>query len=420
MSYLHRFKIKLTKILTNKFIQNLGWLSGSRFIIKVVRLLTTIVLARFLTKYDYGLAAIVLTTYELTQVFTRIGIGSKLIQAEQKDLEELCNSAYWLNWVIFIALFFGQCLVAFPIALFYQDNNLILPICVLSLGYLINPISAIQGILIRRENRLKVTALATGVCTSTGNVLSLIFAYLGMGLWAIVVPRVLVAPLWVYIFYTNHPWRPHQKFTTNKWGEIFNFGKNVLGVELLYTIRNNLDYLLIGRFLSIQELGIYYFAFNAGLGTSLGIIEAIKAALLPYLCSVRADWVKLRQQYYKSLKAIGAVIIPLVLLQSSLAPFYVPIVFGEKWIEAIPILMIICLSAIPRPFGDAASELLVAIGKPDLNFKWGILFTGIFIVSLFVGVQWQSIGVAIAVLLVHFTLLPAFTVWATHYVFKKS
>ena len=420
MSYLQKLKIKLSKTLTNKFIQNLGWLSGSRFIIKVVRLLTTIVLARFLTKYDYGLAAIVLTTYELTQVFTRIGIGSKLIQAEPEDLEELCNSAYWLNWLIFAALFIFQCLVAFPVAWFYRDNHLILPICILALGYLINPISAIQEILIRRENRLKVTAFTTGVCTSAGNVLSLIFAYLGMGIWAIVVPRVLVAPLWVYLFYINHSWRPHHKFTTHKWNEIFHFGKNILGVELLYTLRNNLDYLLIGRFLSIQELGIYYFAFNAGLGTSLGIIEAIKAALLPYLCSVRADWVKLRQQYYKSLKAIGAVIIPLVLLQSSLAPFYVPIVFGEKWIKAIPILMIICLSAIPRPFGDAASELLVAIGKPDLNFKWGILFTGIFIASLFIGVQWQSIGVAIAVLLVHFTLLPVFTVWATHYVFKKS
>ncbi len=411
---------KLQQKLANKFIRNLGWLGLSEIIIRISRLVTTFVLARFLTSYDYGLAAIVMTTQELSQVFTRSGISSKLIQADAEGFEELCNDAYWLNWLIYFGLFVTQGLLAFPIAWFYQDSHLILPICTLGLIYLVNPIGKINSFLIMRENRLEIRALAHTVSICTSNFLSLILAYFGFGIWAIVIPIVCVAPLTTYIYYSSHPWRPPNKITTKRWGEIFSFGKSIVGVELLYTLRNNLDYLLIGRLISIEELGIYYFAFNAGLGISLSVINAIKAAILPHLCSLRSDGRELKQQYIKSLKTIALIIVPMVLLQSSLAPFYVPIVFGEKWRIAIPLLMLICLSAIPRPFADAASQLLVAIGQPEWDFRWNICFTLIFIASLFVGVYWHSFGVALTVLLVHFVCLPLFTLWASRYVFQRT
>ncbi len=84
----------------------------------------------------------------------------------------------------------------------------------------------------------------------------------------------------------------------------------------------------------------------------------------------------------------------MVLLQSSLAPIYVLIVFGDKWINSIPVLMLICLSAIPRPFADSASQLLLAVNKPEIDLIWNILFTGLFAIALFLEVSWQSQGVA--------------------------
>lgn len=91
----------------------------------------------------------------------------------------------------------------------------------------------------------------------------------------------------------------------------------------------------------------------------------------------------------------------------------------KKWIPAIPILILICLSAIPRPFADAASQLLVAIGKPYIDLRWNIIFTTMFAISLLIGVKWGVIGVAVSVLLVHAICLPLFTLWTTRYVFPK-
>jgi teichuronic acid exporter len=414
-----KFSQRLQKV-DNPFNRNLRWLGLSGAVIRVTRLLTTVVLARFLTSHDYGLVAIVLTVNDIVRVFTRNGIGTRLIQAPAENIERLAQSAYWLNWSISSALFVIQCLAAFPLAWFYRDEQLILPICAMAVSLLLLPHGLVQAALIQRENRLKAIAMVEMIQFSTDNILSLIFAIAGWGMWAIILPKLLVAPIWVYIILKNHPWRPKLRFTTVGWGDLLRFGRNVLGVELLNNLRGNLDYLIVGRFLSIEALGIYYFAFNAGLGISLGIITSIKSALLPHLCDVRDNLTQFKQRYFSSLKTISFIILPLVILQSSLAPFYVPIVFGEKWIPAIPVLILICLSAIPRPFADSASQLLVAVDKPQIDLLWNVIFTVLFTISLLIGVQWQSIGVATTVLIIHVVCLPLFAIWATQYVFKRS
>jgi teichuronic acid exporter len=407
------------KTLDSSFLRNIGWLGGSAAIIRVSRLAATIILARFLTPHDYGLAAVVLTTNEFVRVFTRNGIGIRLIQANEKQLEELAHSAYWLNWVIFIGLFVIQSLAAFSIAWFYRDNALILPIIAMALNLLLLPMGMVQVALIQREGRFKAIALTDMLQVCTDNILSAVFAVAGWGMWAIVLPKILVAPIWVYTILKNHSWQPKRGFTTAGWGELMRFGRNVLGVELLNTLRTNLDYLIVGRFLSLEALGIYYFAFNAGFGISFGIISSIKSALLPHLCDARSNPAQFRFRYQNNLKTISLIIIPLVLLQSCLAPFYVPIIFGQKWLPAIPILVLICLSAIPRPFADSASQLLLAVDKPEIDLIWNIFFTGLFTIGLLIGVHWQSTGVAAAVLLTHIIFLPMFAIWATRYVFKR-
>jgi teichuronic acid exporter len=404
---------------SSQFVQNLGWLSIAELIIRVSRLVTTVTLARFLLPYDYGLAALVLSTNEFIQVFTRSGIGAKLIQVDEERLESLTNAAYWLNWILCISLFIIQCLAAYPLALIYKDKEIILPICTIALVYLVIPTAYVQETLIHRENRMKVAAMVSSIQVSVDNVLTAILALAGLGMWAIVLPKVLVAPLWAILFNRFHPWRPG-KFSTVHWRELFQFGRNVVGIELLKTLRNNLDYLIVGALIGVKELGIYYFAFNAGLGISLSFINAINLSLYPHLCAARDNWEHFKQRYFSSFNTIATVIVPIVLLQSCLAPLYVPIVFGEKWITAVPILILICLSALSRPFAGSASNLLLAVDKPNLDLAASCLFTLMFTLGLIVGSYWGVIGIAASVLISHWLYQSVFTLWTTRYVFRRS
>jgi teichuronic acid exporter len=401
------------------FVRNIGWLGGSTALIRVSRLLATIILARFLTKTDYGLAALVMTVNEFILVFTRNGVGTKLIQADTKEIDRLSREAYWLNWAFFLGLFILQIATAFLVGWIYKDSRLVLPICVLGIVLLLMPLGLVQASLLQREGRFKIIALAQLSQVSTDNVLSAVLAISGFGLWAIVLPKVLVAPIWLIMMLRNHPWRPQGRPTTKHWGELMGFGSSILGVELLQTLRTNLDYLIVGRFLSLDALGVYYFAFNAGAGITLGIINSTKASVLSHLCEARDNVVLLKKRYFQSIKVMGSALVPLIVVQSILAPVYVPIVFGEKWIPAIPILIVICLSAIPRPFADAASQLLISVNRASQDLAWSIVFTLLFAVALLVGVQWQAFGVALAVLVSHWLFLPVFTVVASRFVFRQ-
>lgn len=412
---------KLKHLLSDKFIRNVGWLGASEVVNRIFRLGVTVTLARIFRPYDYGLVSVVYTTFEFAMVLTlRGGTGAKIIQANEQDVQAICDTSYWLNWILCGSLFIIQCVAAFPIAQFYGNNQLILPLCTIALTYLMLPGFLVQESLLQRENRLEVVALCQATQGILSNTLTIGLALLGMGVWAIVWSMVLTTPVWIVINYINHPWRPPKSFTLDRWQEIIRFGKNLLGVELLGKLRGNLDYLLIGGFLGIDALGIYYFAFNAGLGISLSVIVTLTSALFPYLCEARGNLNQFRNRYFSSLKKIALIVVPLVVLQSSLAPLYVPIVFGQKWVEAIPILILICLSAVPMSFARAASQLLQAVDKSHIDLYWNIIFTGIFAAALLLAMQGGIYWVAAAVLISQAVALPIFTIWVSRLVFAKN
>jgi O-antigen/teichoic acid export membrane protein len=410
----------IKKKFSNRYIRNVGWLGGAELFNRIFRLGTTITLARLFTTEDYGLMAFIYTTFELASVFTlKHGISAKIIQADRKDLETVCDTCYWLNWIVCGLIFLLQCLAAFPIAYFYQNNHLFLPLCASALVYLIVPLFMINSALIERENQLKVTAMCNAAQSFISNLVIVILALFGMGIWSIVWALVLSMPVWVYITWKYHQWRPPQKFSLEKWQEIVQFGKNILGVEILGKLRMNIDYLLVGKFLGIDALGIYFFAFNAGSGITTNVVYAFMSALFPHLCEAKEDKIKLKKQYYSSLKSIALTIVPLVILQSSLAPVYVPIIFGQKWVTAVPILIMICLSVIPRTFSWAAGMLLNSVNKTQLNLYLDLIFTVIFTLSILISVHQGIYWVAAAVLISHSLILPFFTIWSARQVFQS-
>ncbi|MEL7511595.1 MAG: lipopolysaccharide biosynthesis protein [Cyanobacteria bacterium J06554_3] len=412
---------KIERLMSDKLVKNIGWLSASQILIRVLRLATVVVLSRKLAAEDYGIIAILFTVTDFANIFIRKGgIAPKLIQADEADVAMLANTAYWINWILCLGLFAFQGLMAFPIAAFYDNSRLVLPIIVSGLSYCINPFFAVQDALLRRENRLKISAIASVGYAATSQTFIFTLALLNFGFWSVVIAQIVANFSWLIVYRRCHTWRIRTGFTLERWQDIFNFSKFPLGIEMLNHLRSNIDYLLIGRFFSLDELGMYFFAFNAGLGISLNAINMVTNSVFPYLCEVRGDRTQLKKSYAKSLKIVAAIMIPLVLTQTSLAPFYVPIVFDPKWTAAIPILMMICLSGIPRAFALVSEQLLLTVDRGMDGLKWNIFFTLFFIGSILIGVQFNIFVVAAIVLGVHVVCLPAFSWWVSRSVFSKA
>jgi teichuronic acid exporter len=188
----------------------------------------------------------------------------------------------------------------------------------------------------------------------------------------------------------------------------------------LKTARLNLDNMIIARFLGIEALGLYYFARNAGLGFSLTLIKAINSALYPNLCEVKSNAIKLKQRFTRNLKQIGLIAVPLILLQAGLAFIYVPIVFGEQWVSAVPIMTMLCLSALPRPLAESASALALAAGHIDLDLKWNLIFTLLFIITVSVSAMVSLEAVAGTILVIYLVSHPIYLAVVLRTVFNKQ
>ena len=412
---------KVKNIFSGQFVRNVGWLGLSELVNRVFRLGTTVTLARVFSTQDYGLMAVIYTVFDLATVFIfKGGIGAKVIQAEESEVATIANTSYWLNWIVCISLFLFQCLAAWPIARFYDNNQLILPICAISVMYLAYPFFLTHCALIERENRLKIIAMCTASQSIVINVLTVILALLGMGIWAIVIPMLVSIPIWFIFSWRNHDWRPPKSFNLENWRTIVNYGKNLIGVELLTKLRLNLDYLIVGKFLGVGQLGLYYFAFNAGSGITNNVVNSLMSALFPHLCGTRGDRLQLKNRYFKSLKTIAMTVVPIVILQSALSPVYVPVVFGEKWVAAIPILILICLSVIPMTFKHASSLLLNTIDQTHISLYFDLIYTVTFAIAIIVSVQQGILAVAVTVLAINLIFSLIFSIYSYKTAFSSK
>ncbi len=403
------------------FLKNLGWLGISEAFVRVTRLVTAIILARFMDPLLFGLAALVLTINELVRVFNRNGIGAKIVQCSDDELTTICNTAYRLNFIFCICLFVLQCALAYPLAEFYQSPELIPMLQVLSLTYLLMPFGMVQASLIQREQRLKTAAMIDGGQVGIDNIITSLLAIAGFGAWAIVLPKFLTSPIWVFGYRKAIYWRPSGSFLTfGLWRDVLEFGRYYLSIEVLKTARLNLDNMIIGRLLGMEALGLYYFARNAGLGFSLTLINAINSALYPNLCEVRNDRRELKKRFTKNLKHIALIATPLINLQAGLAFIYVPIVFGEQWIEAVPVLTLLCLSALPRPLAESASALVLATGRISIDFNWNVIMTALFVVSVYTASQFNLFTVASTVLIIYALTHPLYLAYVWKRIFNET
>ncbi len=398
--------------LSGRFVRNLGSLGGAQLVMRLSRLAATVLLARVLSPVDYGLAAVVLTVYELVALFTRNGISAKVVQADARDVERVARTAHTLTWIICGTLVVVQAAVAVPVAWYYGHPELAMPVALMGLIYLVTPLCNIQAAFQQRDGRMGRIAATGAIQVVTDNILTAILALLGMGMWAIILPKLLVAPIWMIGVRTGHAWRPAPGWSLDGWRDIARFSRSVLGVELLATLQANIDNVIVGAVLGTEALGVYYFAFNAGLGITLGLVTAMGVAVYPHLCEVRTDRAALTTRYWATMRTLGALVVPIILVQALLAPIYVPIVFGARWEPAVPVLMLICLSALPRPFAMVTSQLLKAVGRPEVELRWQAAQTVVLVLAIAVGTRFGIIGVAAAILCVQAAGMTAYLLTA--------
>lgn len=243
---------------------------------------------------------------------------------------------------------------------------------------------------------------------STDNLLTALMALSGFGLWSVVIPKLIVAPIWVICFMRIESWHPAVRAKPDIMKRCLSYGSKVLGSEIISALSTHADKFIIGALLGLKAVGIYFFAFNAGLGITRAFVAATSLGLLPYLCAARNS----HEQHERFKNGVGmsyAMMLPILIAQIALAPLYVPLVFGAQWTDSTSLIMVLCASAITWPLWRATVQLWRAQGRPGHELRWTIVYTVLSLAATAIGTIWGLMTIALLLLAVNLIVVPVAT-----------
>lgn len=365
-------------------LRSAGLVGSAEIVNRITHVVTAIALARSLDVIEFGIAAAAITTHELTRMLVQNGLGARIVTAHADDVDDIVRCAHRLNWLLGWALAASQIATAAAIHFLWGSPQLALAIALLAVVHVIYPMSMVQVFLAQRDGRWGCLSGAIGTQAVFDNMLTAGLALCGAGLWAVIVPKVLAAPLWVMWHRRATRWSPSRPVPAGLSRKLISYSLEVLGVEMLSTLRTHGDKALVGLLMGPLALGLYAFAANIANSITIGLSQCINAVMLPFLRKGR-DEGELLTTFGRSLAAMLLPVVPVIAIQGALSPWYVPLVFGEKWTEAIPLLVVLSAFSVVRPVIVATSQLLRATDDTRMDAWLAALTTTLFFVGLALG-----------------------------------
>lgn len=378
------------------FTRNLMAYGASEVAAKASRLLVVISVARTLDLGQIGLAAGALAAADILKSLTENGVGQRIIAAPARELAATCATAHRIFWVWCLGLFAVQIIVAGILLAWTGTAILPLLIVILAMEYLFMPAGLVQAALAMREGKLRQTAAIAAGQVVGANLMSAGLALVWPSALALVLPRLLAAPIWLVAMRRLRPWTAGSKQGYAPLRPFLSYGWAVLGVEIVKVLRLQADKLVIGLLLGADTLGLYFMAFNAGLGLATSFSVAFSTVLFPHLCAAQDRAAALRQSI---LLGMG-LITPAVIAQAVAAPLYVPILFGPGWEGISDVVSILCLAAIPTTLWSAAAGWLRANGRPEMEFAVTLVLTAALILNTVLLAPFGLTAIAVGYLIV--------------------
>lgn len=383
--------------------RGLGSYGSAEVATRLVRLLTTVVIARSLAPAIVGEAALALTVFELVRVLERIGTGQQIVQAKPEELAATCNSVqrFYATWAA--ALMVLQLLVAALLASALHRPTAAAMLAVLTLVYPFMAGGHVQFYIAMRAGLVTRLARIGASQSIADQVLTAALLLMWPSPWSIVLPKLLTAPLWLVLARRAAPWRPDPAAGRIPAARMLRFAGPIMLADGMSALRTQGDNLIIAALLGTSALGTYYFAFNAGVGIVSALVTAFGTVAFPMLCAAQVGAARIAMLRRIALGG-AAVFVPIVTLQALAAPLYVPLVFGTHWAFAAPLIAILCLAGLPLLIAQITGCWLRAQGQVGTDAANSTLTCVLALGGLWLGANTGELKFAVVGLLAGQTL----------------
>ena len=356
-----------------------------RFSVKFIGLVIGVVLARLLTPEIFGQIAIIMVFINLSNVFIHSGFCTSLVQ--RKDVtDDDYSTALYVCLVLSLILIVILWIIAPFIAVYYDCEEIRLPLRIYSLILPVGAYNSIQLAKAQKEMRFKHMVIVHLICAILSGVLGIAVAYAAPGVWALVVYYASSTFLSALTMMFVTSWHPRLVFSSERAKLLFDFGWKILVSGLLCSIYADIRTLLIGKRFSDADLGFYNKGRQYPDVISNALDVSVQSVMLPTLASVQDNIPALRRMFRRSVTTGAFVVMPVMFCLSAISDTFVYLLLTEKWAECIPYMRILCIADALTPILTANLISIKALGRSDIYMRLEMVRRVVMIVILCIAV----------------------------------
>lgn len=386
---------QLTQGLAKKSVRGGITTLGSQGVQVALRISSTAVLARLLTPADYGLIGMVTVVIGFIEMFKDAGLSMATIQREEITREQI-STLFWIN--VMISAVLGMCVfVCSPlVAMFYGKPELTAVTAVLSISFILSGLTIQHQALLRRHMRFGILASIQISSQVVTLIVSVILACIGWRYWALVGGTLFSVLAGVLLTFFFCPWVPGRMQKGTGVREMLKFGGHLTGFNFITYFSRSADYILIGRFLGADALGLY----SRAHGLCMMPINQIRSPLvnvaMPVLSTIKDQPERYIKYYQRIIDILASVAIPLMLYCVFEADFIIGLYLGSQWLGAVPVFRILAIAGLLNIISGTTGLVQLSLGFSARFLKVGIFSAIFYIVAFVVGVSYGIKGMAMA------------------------
>ncbi|GGI54058.1 lipopolysaccharide biosynthesis protein [Oxalicibacterium solurbis] len=325
--------------------------------------LTLGIMSRVLTAADFGSVAFAQAIVLMMQLVIALGINEALIQRRPIDMLHI-DSAFWMALALgFSGFLFCACIGLYFI---YMAGQPLVGTILLIEGTacFFTGLNLLPSAMLDRKMRTKAVARRTVLGRLSYCVVAIGLALANFGVWSIVIAGVVQNLVLTTIFWRGLQRWPKRRFSWPHAKQLITFGVPVMLEGALWAFLTRGFNLLIGAIHGLTVLGLVSVAFKATDALSNIVGNVAGRIGLPFFSALQQDRAHMQRAFLRITQATTFISGPIFVGLALTAHQWVPLLLGEKWSEAIPLIVVLCLMWVTSFTRIFVSPYLRALGHP--------------------------------------------------------
>lgn len=391
--------IFMAKNLKQKATSGMIWTALQKYSTMFISFISGIILARLLTPYDYGCIGMLSIFMVLADVFIDGGFGAALIQKKNPTQEDYSTIFYWnLGMALLIYVILYLCAPA--ISSFYNTPILCQVLRVQGIVLFIHAFNLVQRSQLKKKLNFKILSIITIVTSLISLGVTIIMAYKGYGVWALVAQNLITSAIPAIVFWFYVRWRPAWMFSWDSFKKLFGFGFYMFLTHLINQFSSHLQGLLIGRLYNPSTMGYYSKAQGTEKLASTSISSVMTQVTYPLYAEVQDDLAKLAHMIRRLTMTLAYITFPLMFILLLCAKPIFVLLYSDRWLDSVPYFQILCIAGLAACLQSVNYQSIAAIGKSQKMFWWTVLKRTVGIGFVVCGlILWGMKGLLLGVIL---------------------